>query len=395
MPESLHIADLIVKKIRGNLTPEEQIELEAWINDSPENQAIYQKASDSKQQLEKLEIYELFDKDQSWSDLEEKLFGTKTISFTSRKIFRYAAAILLPLIVGGGFTWWYLKSPSPVSMAEIDLEIKPGSQKAVLILSDGEAVELSQTTSLEDLSDGGVSIRDVDNSISYDISTEGNLSAETLYNELRTPRGGGYRLRLADGSRVWLNAGSSLRYPVGFQDSVRQVFLEGEAYFEVNHDGKPFIVSTGSMNTRVLGTSFNISAYADDLEYKTTLLEGKVRVELQGEETRFSASAILEPDQQATFIKSSAELSKTEVDVSGYVSWMQGKLEFHNEHLDQVMLKLARWYDFDYEFENSAARDYHFSARLNRSESISSILEMLEMTTDVTFEYLDSRIIIK
>ena len=260
MPESLHIADLIVKKIRGNLTPEEQIELEAWINDSPENQAIYQKASDSKQQLEKLEIYELFDKDQSWSDLEEKLFGTKTISFTSRKIFRYAAAILLPLIVGGGFTWWYLKSPSPVSMAEIDLEIKPGSQKAVLILSDGEAVELSQTTSLEDLSDGGVSIRDVDNSISYDISTEGNLSAETLYNELRTPRGGGYRLRLADGSRVWLNAGSSLRYPVGFQDSVRQVFLEGEAYFEVNHDGKPFIVSTGSMNPRVLGTSFNISA---------------------------------------------------------------------------------------------------------------------------------------
>jgi ferric-dicitrate binding protein FerR (iron transport regulator) len=395
MADSFHIADLIVKKIRGKLTPDEQKELEAWINDSPENQAIYHRAIDSKQQLEKLEIYELFDKEQSWSDLEEKLFGTKTITFTSRKMFRYAAAILLPLIVGGGFTWWYLKSPSPVRMAEIDREIKPGSQKAVLILSDGEAVELSQTTSLEDLSDGGVSIRDVDNSISYITGTVGTAPAKILFNELRTPRGGGYKLQLADGSRVWLNAGSSLRYPVGFQDSVRQVFLEGEAYFEVNHDGKPFIVSTGSMNTRVLGTSFNISAYADDLEYKTTLLEGKVRVELQGEETRFSASAILEPDQQATFIKSSAELSKTEVDVSGYVSWMQGKLEFHNEHLDQVMLKLARWYDFDYEFENSAARDYHFSARLDRSESISSILEMLEMTTDVKFEYLDSRIVIK
>jgi ferric-dicitrate binding protein FerR (iron transport regulator) len=288
MADSFHIADLIVKKIRGKLTPDEQKELEAWINDSPENQAIYHRAIDSKQQLEKLEIYELFDKEQSWSDLEDELFGTKTITFTSRKMFRYAAAILLPLIVGGGFTWWYLKSPSPVRMAEIDREIKPGSQKAVLILSDGETLELSQTTSLEDLSDGGVSIRDVDNSISYITGTVGTAPAKILFNELRTPRGGGYKLQLADGSRVWLNAGSSLRYPVGFQDSVRQVFLEGEAYFEVNHDGKPFIVSTGSMNTRVLGTSFNISAYADDLEYKTTLLEGKVRVELQGEETRLS-----------------------------------------------------------------------------------------------------------
>jgi ferric-dicitrate binding protein FerR (iron transport regulator) len=395
MPETFHIADLIVKKIRGSLTLDEQHELDHWISESPENQEIYNRARDPEKQMEKLEVYALFDKDQSWADLEEHLFETRTITFTSRKIFRYAAAILLPLIVGGGFTWWYLKSPSPVSMAVIDQEIKPGSQRAVLILSDGGMVELGQETSLENLSDGGVSIRDVANSISYSTVDEGLASAEVLFNELRTPRGGGYQLQLADGSRVWLNAGSSLRYPVGFQDSVRQVFLEGEAYFEVNHNGKPFIVSTGSLNTRVLGTSFNISAYADDLEYKTTLLEGKVRVELLDRDAHISASTILESNQQATIEKSSAALSKTEVDASGYVSWMQGKLEFHNEHLDQVMMKLARWYDFDYEFENSSARDYHFSARLDRSESISSILEMLEMTTDVKFEYLDSRIVIK
>jgi ferric-dicitrate binding protein FerR (iron transport regulator) len=395
MTETFHIVDLIVKKIRGTISAAELEELDRWISESPDNQDLYDRASDPRQQLEKLEIYRLFDTDRAWGRLEDELFGRETIRFAPRKYLRYAAAILLPLLVAGGFSWWYLRTPAPVSLAEIDLDFMPGSDKALLILSNGETVELSQTTSLEDLSDGGVSIRDVDNSISYSSSKNGDAPAETFYNELRTPRGGGYKLQLADGTRVWLNAGSSLRYPVGFQDSVRQVFLEGEAYFEVNHNGKPFIVKAGDMHTRVLGTSFNISAYADDFEYKTTLLEGKVRVELVDQRAQISASTLLEPDQQATFTRSKDALSKADVAASGYVSWTQGKLEFHNESLESVMKKLSRWYDFEYSFENQEAKDFHFSARLDREENISTILEMLEMTTDVKFAYRKNSIVVQ
>jgi ferric-dicitrate binding protein FerR (iron transport regulator) len=149
------------------------------------------------------------------------------------------------------------------------------------------------------------------------------------------------------------------------------------------------------MHTRVLGTSFNVSAYADDAAFKTTLVEGKVRVELLDPEEHISASTLLEPDQQATYVRGSEELARADVSASGYVSWMQGKLEFHNEALDVVMRKLARWYDFEYSFENEAARDFRFSARLDRDERMSTILEMLEMTTDVKFVYRANRIVVQ
>jgi len=394
MDESFHIADLIVKRIRGSISPGEQKKLEGWISESPENQELYNRTSDPNRQLGKLEIYDLFDKEKSWTNLEDELFGRKTIRFEPRKFLRYAAAILLPLMVGGGFAWWYLRAPSPVSFAEIDKDIKPGSQKAVLILSDGGRVELGQGASMATLYDGDVSIRDEENRLSYSAEADEIPLGKAIFNELRTPRGGGYNLQLADGTRVWLNAGSSLRYPLSFQDSVRQVFLDGEAYFEVNHSGQAFIVSSGSMNTRVLGTSFNVSAYAEDAEYRTTLVEGKVSVELVDQDSHISAATLLEPDQQATFVLESTELLTTDVSASGYVSWMQGKLEFHNESLEMVMKKLARWYDFEYSFENVAARNFHFSARLDKDENISSILEMLEMTTDVKFAYRENNIVI-
>ncbi len=395
MVESFHIADLIVKKVRGTIRPDEQQELDLWIKEDPKNLLLFEQASDPKKQLDKLEVYRLFDQDKVRSKLEDELFGTKTVRLEPRKFLRFAAAILLPLLVGGGFAWWYLRAPTADTFAQIDSAFQPGSQKAVLILSDGGIVELGQGASLGTLYDGDASLTDSDNRISYSTGTQGNPSRPTYFNELKTPRGGGYNLQLADGTRVWLNAGSSLRYPVSFADSVRQVVLDGEAYFEVSHSETPFIVSTGSINTRVLGTSFNVEAFSDDAEFKTTLVEGKVRVELLEQGSLISDGTILEPDQQAVFLRSTGNISKAEVDASGYTSWINGKLEFHNESLETVMKRLARWYDFDYSFENAAARDFHFSARLDKEESISSILKMLEMTTDVKFEFRDQNIVVR
>ena len=394
MRDNHHIADLIVKKIKGVINPGEQQELELWINESPENQSVFQKACDPKRQLERLEIYGLFNKEKAWSGLENKLFETKTIRFTPQKIFRYAAAIMLPLLIAGGFAYRYLNRSAPQTIAEIDTVFQPGSQKAVLILADGGKVELNEGMAVADLQEGDARISIRNKLLSYTSTDQESLETEIIYNELKTPRGGGYKLQLADGTEVWLNAGSSIRFPVSFTEESRQVYLEGEAYFEVSHDGSPFTVSTANMDVRVLGTSFNISAYADEPLLKTTLVEGKVRVELKNQEDSPLNSLVLSPDQQAILNRSESALSAVEVNASLYTSWMQGKLEFHNESLDQVMLRLARWYDFEYEFENPEAKAFHFSARLNNGENISTIIEMLEMTTDVKFELRDQKIVV-
>ena len=395
MNETFHIADLIAKKVRAEITPGEQAQLDLWLKSDPGNQALFDRATDPRKQLDKLEIYSLFNKEKVRTNLEDELFGTKTIQLTARKILRYAATILLPLLVAGGFAYMFLNRPAGDTLAEIDSHIMPGSQKAVLVLSGGEAIQLGEEESAETIFDGEASITDENNGLSYTSSRRMGRSKEMAYNELRTPQGGGYMLSLSDGTRVWMNAGSSLRYPVSFRDSIRQVELQGEAYFEVSHDGKPFIVNTGSMNTRVLGTSFNISAYSDEATIKTTLVEGKVRVELMGDDSGISASTLLEPDEQASYERASAELTKGTVDASSYVSWMQGKMEFHNEDLEIVMLRLSRWYDFEYSFENAEAKGFHFSARLDKNESISTILEMLEMTTDVKFAFKENRIVVQ
>jgi transmembrane sensor len=394
MKNNYHIADLIAKKIKGIISPGEQEELDHWIKEDPENLLVYNRATDPKKQLERLEIYALFNKDKAWSGLENKLFETKTVRFTPQKVLRYAAAIVLPLLIAGGFAYKYLNRSDPQTIAEIDTVFQPGSQKAVLILADGGKVELNEGMAVADLQEGDARISIRNKLLSYTSTDQESRGTEIIYNELKTPRGGGYNLQLADGTGVWLNAGSSIRFPVSFTEDTRQVYLEGEAYFEVSHDGSPFIVSTEDMDVRVLGTSFNISAYADEPLYKTTLVEGKVSVELLGQEGSPSNSLILSPDHQAIFNRSESQLSDVEVNATLYTSWMQGKLEFHNESLDQVMLRLARWYDFEYEFENPQAKDFHFSARLNNGENISTIIEMLEMTTDVKFELRDQKIVV-
>ncbi len=394
MNDTFHIADLIVRKIRGTITPRESDELEEWINENPDNLSIYHRATDRKNQLDKLEIYNLFRKEKVWARLEEELFPTKTIRLSPQKVLRYAASILLPLLVAGGVGYMLLNKPAQETFADLDEVIKPGSQKAVLILADGGTIELEPGQSMADFHEGDALIRNENNLLTYSVEDTRSSQAEMIYNELKTPRGGGYNIKLSDGTGVWLNAGSSLRFPVSFSDSTRRVFLEGEAYFEVTHNGTPFIVNAEDMDVSVLGTSFNVSAYSDEPEFKTTLVDGIVSVTYPGTAGSIPVSEILAPNQQAVVNKSGSEISIAEVNTSFYTSWMRGKMEFNNEPLDIVMKRLARWYDFEYEFENSEAKDYHFSARLDKSENISAILEMLQLTTDVKFEARENKIVV-
>jgi len=393
MDHSFYISDLIAKKNKGTISPEEMEKLESWMNESSENLEIYTRATDNKYLVNKLEVYQLFKKNKVKAALENELFSAKTRKLYPNVLLRYAA-VLIPFIIMVGVSWYFLNESKSPPLSSLDTVVKPGSQKAILKLSDGKTLELDDSSLLAELQEGDAKVINERNSLIYSSEEESVVSKAVIYNELITPRGGGYKLQLADGTVVTMNAGSSLRYPVAFSDSIRQVFLEGEAYFDVSHNGKPFIVSCESMDVRVLGTSFNVSSYADDAEIKTTLVEGKVKVTTAGNPDLASEGIILAPDDQAIFSRADATVEVVKVNTSQYTSWVMGKFEFSNANLNEVMKRLARWYDFEYEFESDAAKDYHFTARIDNDQSISSILEMLEMTTDVKFEIRDQIIVI-
>lgn len=387
-----HIADLITKKNKGIITSSELSELEKWANEKDENLELLEKATNDQILLDKLEVYQLFKSNEVWQSIDSTLFETKAISFFPQKFMRYAA-VLIPFIIIAAVSWYFSNQSETLELVSIDSSIKPGTQRATLILADGGKVELDGAHALTELEQGDIKVTNKQNSLLYTPLAKIKKQKTQIFNELITPRGGSYSLTLSDDTKVILNAGSTLRFPVDFSDSVRQVYLEGEAHFDVSHNGSPFIVSCNDMDVSVLGTVFNISSYSDEPEIKATLVEGKIKVDWNN--SNVSDSRILDPSDQAVLNKREQSIKIDEVNTSLYTSWIQGKFEFKNDNLEAVMKRLARWYDFEYEFQNAAARDYHFTARINNDQSISSILEMLEMTTDVKFEINGQTIVVQ
>ena len=392
MENLFHIADLITKKNKGIITSSELSELEKWANEKNENLELLEKATNDQILLDKLEVYQLFKSSKVWQSIDSTLFETKTIPFFPQKLMRYAA-VLLPFLIIAGVSWYYSNQSETLDLVNIDNTIKPGTQRATLVLSDGGKVELDGEHALTELEQGDIKVTNKQNSLLYTPLAKVKGQKAQIFNELITPRGGSYSITLSDDTKVILNAGSTLRFPVEFSDSVRRVYLEGEAHFDVSHNGAPFIVSSNDMDVSVLGTVFNISSYSDEPEIKATLVEGKIKVDWNN--SNGSDSRILDPSYQAVLNKREQSIKINEVNTSLYTSWIQGKFEFNKDNLDAVMKRLARWYDFEYEFQNDAARDFHFTARINNDQTISSILEMLEMTTDVKFELSGQTIVIQ
>lgn len=391
MNHSFDIAELINKYIREELSDAEKETLNNWRSAKDENEAKFIELISSEHQLKKLRVYELFDEKAAWNAIEISVTKKgKVLPLLVRKSFRYAA-ILVPLAVLVT-TYFILNNQETTSdIANVDEVIKPGAQRATLTLSDGESVELNQLQS--NIEEKGTTIENRENKLKYIAKRKTNRRKELVFNKLETPRGGTYNLTLADGTEVWLNAGSELRFPVEFSDTVRQVYLTGEAYFDVTHNGKPFIVSLEKANIRVLGTSFNVSSYSDETNLTATLVEGMIAFNTLSDNV--VNSQILTPGLQAIYSESTEKIEVHEVNTSSFISWKDGKVEFNNENLELVMKKLARWYDFEYRFENTEAKDYHFTARFSRGDNISGILNMLELTTEVKFELENNTIVIQ
>jgi len=319
---------------------------------------------------------------------------TKTIPIFRKTWFRYAAAAVAVLCISTTFLIFRNNRPvneinqivefaKPSEKPLYKNDVKPGGNKAVLTLADGTKITLDEASDGTLTKQGNTTIIKLDDGrLAYNPQSISKLSSKAvLYNTLTTPRGGQYCVTLSDGTIVWLNASTSLRFPIAFNGNERRVEVHGEAYFEVaKNEAMPFIVKAGNEEIKVLGTHFNVSAYADDKLIKTTLLEGSVMISLQdkpGNESIANTITLL-PGQQAQ-IDMDNNLKVVEANLKEAIAWKNGYFFFRDENIESIMAKISRWYDVKIIYEANT-ENLNFTGNISRTENISGVLSMLEKT---------------
>lgn len=331
--------------------------------------------------------YKNYHKKERWEELKQFIVareqpGIKNIRVLPR-IFKLAAAcITISFIITGIYFYFAQQNASRPGPAAA--RIAPGQTRAVLTLGNGRKIRLDNKISRELAREAGVKIiRTADGGISYEILD--NCEPGTRVNTLSTAKGETYHLKLPDGTKVWLNAASSIRYdPRLDQQDQRMVSLSGEAYFEVAEDRKhPFVVVGHDQKVEVLGTRFNVNNYPEDGLSKTTLLDGLVRI---------NGNSILKPGQQAGFIPGKG-IQIVETDAEKAIAWKNGRFMFQDESIESIMRTLARWYNVDVVFEDDV-KEMRFTAYISRYDHISSILDKISYTRNIHFKIEGRRIII-
>jgi transmembrane sensor len=286
---------------------------------------------------------------------------------------RYAAAAaLLFAIAGGAYLYLRQKTGSgPVAMIPAQHDIIPGSNKAVLTLGNGQKVILDSAAQDTVLREGAAIVANANGRLAY--NTGNSSGPEIVYNTLSTPRGGQYQLILPDGTRVWLNAASTLVYPTTFGGKERAVQLKGEGYFEVAHDAaRPFMVASNGVTVEVLGTHFDINAYNDDDVTRTTLLEGSVMIHLKDQARQ------IYPGQQAKLTTGSNNINISKVDTEAVMAWKNGLFDFNQAGLAQIMRQLSRWYDVTVVYDGGKVPQLKFGGEIGRDLNLSQVLAVLE-----------------
>ena len=313
-----------------------------------------------------------------------------------RRIIHYwpvAASVVLLVGVFVGFAlneWSQMKADQGIAQTE---RIVPGV-KAELILSTGERVCLAQRSEfIEGMKESGIRNDSLAGLNYVGAKIQGKeIGEEIVYNTMQIPVGGFYQLKLADGTKVWLNSLTQLRFPVTFAGEERKVYLTGEAYFEVARDSvHPFIVATDEgMEVKVYGTEFNVDTYRKGT-VKTTLVNGKVgiRVSATGEEVRLS------PNQMALFTKATQSVQVENVDPYGAIAWKDGKFVFEDEPIEEIMERLSRWYDVKVFYANERIKKHTFTGIITRFADISDVLHLMEETAAVEFRIQGDTVTVK
>jgi len=328
------------------------------------------------------------------SSLITEDYEPKRVNLYQKKWFRIAAVFLIFCITG----LYFLKTKNVslpqerVVQKESTPGISPDRNKATLTLSTGEVISLEGAKNGELANSANSSVQKIDNGqIVYNSlhhSSKTSAMNEPVFHTLTTPKGGEYQITLPDGTKVWLNSYSSLSFPDAFLGNERRVKLNGEAYFEVaKNKDKPFNVSVNDVTVRVLGTHFNISAYRDDRDITTTLLEGSVQVAKNNKQT------LIKPGQQATVQGTSDVIAVSEARIKEVMAWKNGYFIFNDEDIFSIMKQVSRWYDVDVEYKGNFG-DQRFGGTFYRSKSINELLHHLERIGKIHFKIDEGRIIV-
>jgi transmembrane sensor len=387
--------DLFARHLARRLTAQEKVELMGlWLEPSlqPELKRLIDSAWETAGEEEgltdeelKVLFQELFDKPAEQPKLV-RMGGWK----------RWAAAASIVAILGTGsyFLFFHKTGGQPAPVAEQAKDVKaPQTNRAMVTLANGDKVYLDSAGEGQLASQGSVKlVKLADGKISYEPVVNSSEPGPMIYNTLTNPRGSKViDMTLSDGSHVWLNAGSSVTYPVSFTGKVRDVRITGEAYFEVAHDaGKPFEVSKEDMHVTVLGTHFNVNAFDDEPVIKVTLLEGSVMVgngEMRKE---------LKPGQQAQLVPlaSSGEIKVlTEANIEEVMAWKEGYFHFEQADLRTILREFSRWYDVEVKYEGTVT-DRKFFGVVKRSNSLQKVLEMLQ-DNNIVYRVEGEKLIVK
>ncbi len=385
-------AKLLVGKILGELNDVQEENLRQWESNS-DNKELENSLLNGDEFAEWSDKTDAIDTSVEWEKFVAKMdSSTKKGKKISLSIYKAVAGVAAVLVLGVAIYFSVQTKDTDThyqTLAEAD--IHPGSSQAQLILSDGKVIEL-EDVSIENIAEGNVSIKNQKGIVEYNSESVGK-ALKPVMNTLRIPRGGEYQLVLPDGTKVWLNSDTELKYSVPFEGNVRKVVLSGEAYFDVMPDkNRPFIVETVDQSVEVLGTEFNVSAYNEDLNIVTTLVEGKVKVELVDENNVMQKNYLV-PNEQLVLDKESMGVQKNIVDTQLYTSWKDGRFVFKKEPLESFLKTLSRWYNVEAFITDESIKNIRFTGDLPRYKNMEDVLKIIEAEMSVHIDIEDNKII--
>lgn len=374
-----HISRALTNSLRGKASKDEREILKQWLASSSKNRELYDKFQQEEFLDQKLIDYNTIDRA---SDCENFIsIRRKRKHFSIHAFARYAAILIIPLLgLAIGFFLWEDKTEPVISIAEV---IKPGGHKAILTTGGGERITLSDSALTPLREQNGMIVKIQNSKVSYVVPEDSIITdIQPVFNTLQVPRGGEYFLTLSDGTQVWLNAESEIRYPIQFTGDKRVVYLEGEAFFTVTpNKEKPFVVVSPKASVSVLGTEFNLRAYDNEENVQTTLVTGSVIMQSE----KYKQQIKLIPGEQGTLDVTTGKLYKQEVDTYLYSAWKDGRFVFRNTRLEDLFNILSRWYDLHVFYLNTEAKDIRFTGDINKTEDFKSILKIIENNERVIF----------
>ena len=377
------IVRLIGKYLETSLDEAEQRTLDEWLNAAEDNRRLFRELTDPQQVSRGLRRFYAYDSNRISQKIAEEIpaFAVPAPAPVHRLHFlrRWGWAAAAVLFLGAGAWYWAAQERTVhPHVAAAPAEIPPGREGAILTLSDGRKVVLDSLANGVIAQQHGTDVVLSNGQLTY--NDAGSDASATAYNTMTTPRGRQFRVTLPDGTKAWLNAASSVRYPVAFTGSERKVDITGEVYFEVAKDAsKPFLVNAADKAAiTVLGTSFNVNAYGNEKNIIATLLTGAVKVSAPG-----SNEPVLRPGQQASVSRSGGKVQVLDANLDKTMAWKNGLFNFEGASIEDVMRQLERWYDISVVYENGIP-DITFLGEINRQIALPDLLEILRRT-DVGF----------